>query len=87
MKRFVEKACNTKTCSASAQCAEASCCCASSARFFMLMDAMLLASISICMIFNLRLSILVLVLVLVGLYIITLVWNKAPGWKSLLLEE
>ena len=51
------------------------------------MDAMLLASISICMIFNLRLSILVLVLVLVGLYIITLAWNKAPGWKSLLLEE
>lgn len=87
MKRFVEKSCNTKTCSASAQCAEASCCCASSARFFMLMDAMLLASVSICMIFNLRLSILVLVLVLIGLYIITLAWNNALGWKSLLLEE
>lgn len=87
MKRFVEKACNTKSSFASAQCAEASCCCASSARFFLLMDAMLLASISICMIFNLRLSILVLVLVLVGLYIITLAWNNALGWKSLLLEE
>ena len=87
MKRFVENACDTKTCSASAQCAEASGGCACCARFFLLMDAMLLASISICMIFNLRLSVLVLVLVLVGLYIITLAWNKAPGWKSLLLEE
>lgn len=87
MKRFVEKACNTKSSFVSAQCAEASCCCASSARFFLLMDAMLLASISICMIFNLCLSVLVLALILVGLYIITLAWNKAPGWKSLLLEE
>ncbi len=87
MKRFVEKACNAKTCSASAQCAEASCCCASSARFFLLMDAMLLASISICMIFHLRLSVLVLALILVGLYIITLVWNKTPGRKSLLLAK
>ena len=45
------------------------------------------SSVSICMIFNLRLSILVLVLVLIGLYIITLAWNNALGWKSLLLEE
>lgn len=48
------------------------------------MDAALLASILICLCFSLRLSI----LVLVGLYvIITLVWNRRAGWKSLLQGE
>lgn len=83
MKNTANRTC-TPACSASARSAAAFCCCAESARIIILMDAALLASILICLCFSLRLSI----LVLVGLYvIITLVWNRRAGWKSLLQGE
>lgn len=82
MKTTMHFSCKDHASCASARSAAAFCCCADSARAFSLMDAALLASVLFCLRLSLRLSILV-----IGLYIITLVWKMAPGWKSLLQGE
>lgn len=82
MKTMKNPGCEANASCTSARNAAAFCCCADSARACILMDAALLASILFCLRLSLRLSILV-----IGLYIITLVWKMAPGWKSLLQGE